>query len=64
MENIEIDLFEYLELLPENIKEIVLKYSELDNTYQNCNNLLNELKPLGYIFDYYLDAEPYNLRKI
>jgi hypothetical protein len=26
--------------------------------------MLNELKPLGYTFDFYLDAQPYNLQKI
>jgi len=26
--------------------------------------LLAEIEPLGYIFDYYLDADPYGLRPI
>ncbi len=62
MENI--DLFEYPGRLPVKVLEIIDKYSELDNTYENCEKLLQELKPYGYIFDYYLDAEPFNLREI
>jgi hypothetical protein len=34
------------------------------NTYHELDRLLNELEPLGYIFSYYLDAEPFWLRKI
>jgi hypothetical protein len=26
--------------------------------------MLNDLKPLGYTFDYYLDCIPHDLRKI
>lgn len=58
-----IDLFEQWEQLPENVIEVLGKYSFVD-TYQGCADFLKELEPLGYTFDYYLNAEPYNLRKI
>jgi len=59
----EIDLFEQYETLPQSVQDVLLKYSEID-TYEDCEKLLTELKPLGYTFDYYLDATPFNLRKI
>ena len=31
---------------------------------KNWLDLVNEIEPLGYTFDYYLDAEPYGLRPI
>lgn len=62
MENT-IDLFEHLETLPKEVQNTLNKYDYID-TYESCNQLLEELKPLGYTFDYYLDAVPYNLRKL
>ena len=59
-----IDLFEHQEDLPSEVKEILDKYSEEDNTYESLGKMQSELEPLGYTFDYYLDAEPYGLRKM
>jgi hypothetical protein len=59
------DLFERPEKLPEPVKNIVEKYGkkqELD--YEDCENFLKELKPLGYKFKYGLDAVPFNLMKV
>lgn len=58
------DLFLKYETLPDDVKAILDKYSEEDATYESLAAMTNELEPLGYTFDYYLDAEPYNLRKI
>ncbi len=58
-----IDLFEHYDSLPDNVKEVIDKYSELNESYENCKNMLKELQPLGYHFDWYLDAIPYNLTK-
>jgi predicted kinase len=61
------DLFATPENIPSEIQAILDKYEEeyLDGaTYDLNERVLAELKPLGYTFDYYLDAEPYNLRKI
>jgi len=57
------DLFQYPELLPKKIQKILEKIGD-DLTYKSCENLIKKLKPMGYTFDYYLDATPYNLRKI
>lgn len=64
MQTNEIDLFEQWELLPTEAQEILNKYSEHEQTYENCANMLKEFNAIGYTFEYYLDAEPYNLRKI
>jgi len=62
MEQIQ-DLFETPELIPQKVQEVLDTITE-DYTYQEMERLLAELKPLGYTFDYGLDAEPYDLREI
>lgn len=57
------DLFEHYEDLPQEVQAILEKYGEVE-TYQQCEAMLKECEALGYTFDYYLDAVPYNLRKI
>lgn len=65
MENInERDLFEYYEEQPQEVREILSRYELEELDYIECENLLKELNAVGYTFDYYLQAEPYNLRKI
>jgi hypothetical protein len=56
------DLFETLELIPNNVMSILETFE--DNTYDECDRIQNELEQIGYTFDYYLDAEPFNLRKL
>lgn len=64
-ENLGIDLFENSHLLPAEVQEVINRYGELDEpTYNNCEAMLKELEPLGYTFDYELDAIPYDLRPI
>ena len=58
------DLFETPELTPNEVQAILDKYSEMDNTYTNCGDLIDELESVGYTCDYGLDAEPYGLRPI
>lgn len=57
-----IDLFETPELLPLEIQNLLELFTV--QTYETCAELLIKLIPLGYTFDYGLDAVPYNLRKI
>jgi len=64
MEDEEIDLFEHYETLPEEVKAILDKYSEMDTTYENCDKLIKELEIIGYTCDYGLDASPYDLKKL
>ena len=59
------DLFETPELIPTEVQLVLESFDEdCSNTYHELDRLLNELEPLGYTFDYYLDAEPYGLRPI
>lgn len=58
----EIDLFEHWEKLPKRVQNVLSKYADADEDYENCAKMLSELEALGYTFDYYLDAVPYNLR--
>lgn len=57
------DLFEVYETLPKKVQGVLTKYCQAD-TYEELDKMLAELKPLGYTFEYYLDAVPYNLTKI
>jgi hypothetical protein len=59
------DLFETPELIPSNVQAVLETFNEdCDNTYLELDRILNEIKPMGYTFDYYLDADPYGLRPI
>lgn len=60
------DLFQKPELIPDDVKAVLSNWEEKwdeGDGYANCRNMQSELEELGYTFDYYLDAEPYNLRK-
>ena len=62
------DLFEHYEDQPAYLKIICDKWQQkleedgLD--YKNCKSFLNEVEKIGYTFEYGLDAEPFNLRKL
>jgi hypothetical protein len=59
------DLFETPELIPDEVQAVLETFNEdCDNTYLELERLLRNIEPLGYTFDYYLDAEPYGLRPI
>ena len=58
------DLFRSPALLPENVRVVVESFSENENDYESCKQLEALLQPLGYTFDWGLDAEPTFLRKI
>lgn len=60
----EIDLFQSIESLPVEVQEILERYDEEGDLYELCRNLLAELEPLGYTFEYGLDGIPFNLQKI
>jgi len=63
--NTTVDLFESVDTLPQEVQDIINKYQDdWEPTYENCRSMLKELEAVGYTFDYYLDAEPYDLRKI
>jgi hypothetical protein len=59
------DLFDTPELIPNEVIDIMGTFDEdSGNTYLELDRLITELKEVGYTFSYYLDAEPYWLRKI
>ena len=60
----EIDLFEHYETLPIEVREVLEKHNNDDNTYENCRKLVEDLEKVGYTCDYYLDGIPYDLKKI
>ena len=63
-----VDLFECPDLIPPDLKAITNKWNQISIesglTYDNCEEFLKEVEEVGYTFDFYLDAEPYGLRKI
>jgi hypothetical protein len=58
------DMFERYDELPTEVQAILDKYAEMDFTYENCGNLIDELEVLGWTCDYGQDAQPYDLRKV
>lgn len=67
MKNTQYDLFEKPELIPSEVQEILNEYEEQAMNgfeYAELAELVKKLESIGYTFDYYLDAEPYALRKV
>lgn len=58
------DLFEYPNLWPANLRAILARYLAKDPSYENLIQLENELKNIGYSIEYGLDCVAYNLQKI
>ena len=59
-----VDLFEYPELWPANLRVILARYMAKDPSYTNLIRLENELLKIGYSFEFGLDCVAYNLQKI
>ncbi len=57
------DLFEHYQELPQQVQHIILAFDNDGMTYDDCKTALAQLEPLGYTFEYGLDAVPYGLRK-
>lgn len=58
------DLFDTPELIPDNVQAVLETFDENADSYHELDRILDEIEPMGYTFSYYLDAEPYWLRKI
>ena len=59
------DLFNTPEILPQEVRNIIERYEEMDTCcYTMCEWLIKELKPHGYTCDYGLDGIPYELTTI
>jgi len=59
-----LDLFEYPELWPANLRAILALYLTKEQTYTNLIRLENDLFKIGYSIEYGLDCIAYNLQKI
>jgi hypothetical protein len=59
-----VDLFEYPELWPANLRVILALYMAKDPSYRNLIRLENELFKIGYSIEYGLDCIAYNLQKV
>ena len=55
------DLFEHYETLPESVRAII---DTMEQSYESLRDAESKLNEIGYSFEWGLDAEPYNLRKI
>jgi hypothetical protein len=61
------DLFQHYEELPLKVIRILDKFEKLEGEmdgYEICRQMDEELAPLGYEFDWELEGQPFNLRKI
>jgi hypothetical protein len=63
--NDDIDLFQHIERLPKNIQYTIERYTDSDSfSYDDCRAMLVDMESQGYTFEYGLDAEPYNLKRM
>jgi hypothetical protein len=58
------DLFEQYKTLPIEVQNVLAKYDDDNQTYENCENLKNALEKVGYTCDYDLGAQPFDLKKL
>jgi hypothetical protein len=59
------DLFEYYEEQPEELKDVLKAYENFEELdYQQLEMMQKECEKIGYTFDFYLDAQAHNLRKL
>ena len=56
------DLFETPELLPKKVQDLIMQQGDFD--YESLAVFLDRMNRLGYTFQYGLDAQPFNLKKI
>jgi len=59
-----VDLFENYDELPYAVKQILESADEMKDSYAENDRMIEELKPLGYTFDYGLCGEPMDLKRI
>ena len=63
----DIDLFEHYDLHPPELSNLIEEFQSeyIDGAdYNDLDKVREEFEKIGFTFDYGLDAEPYNLRKI
>lgn len=62
--NDDIDLFEYVERLPKSVQHTIELYNLETLTYNDCKAFLIDMENQGYTFEFGLDAQPYDLRRM
>ena len=50
--------------LPNKVAKLFDSEVDFEETYEDCERLMKKLNKIGYTCDYYLDADPYDFRKI
>lgn len=58
---------EFIASLPDKAKGVMERIEAVCSdgaSYEELRNLLKEFEECGYTFDYYLDAEPFEFKKI
>ena len=59
------DLFdEPFDKLPIKVRNVLNNYLWCEFDYENCANLVDDLNKVGYTCEYYLNAEPFGLRRL
>jgi hypothetical protein len=58
------DLFEYPENWPANLRAVLFAYITKDQNYNNIKKLEKDLFNIGYSIEYGLDCIAYNLKQI
>jgi hypothetical protein len=58
------DLFEYPEIWPADLRALLAIYMAKEQTYANLMQLEKDLEKIGYSIKYGLDCMAYNLQKI
>jgi len=46
---------------PQEVKDIIDRYEDMDGSYSECARLQDDLEFVGWTISYYLDAIPYDL---
>jgi hypothetical protein len=59
-----LDLFEYPETWPANLRALLFAYIAKEQNYSNILQLEKDLFKIGYSIEYGLDCMAYNLQKI
>ena len=59
-----VDLFEYPETWPVNLRAILARYFAKENSYENLIQLERDLLKIGYSIEYGLDCMAFNLKQI
>jgi len=61
----QVDLFDDIDSLPQEVQDVLAKHQlDWEGSYNKCNALVVDLEKVGYTCEYYLDAIPYNLKKL